>query len=71
MKARGCVIAVNVYLLYLQHDHTHLFDTLDDGFWGSRDCHCTFSGVRQHVPCYLNLGPCGLEHNNGLWVDRF
>lgn len=46
---------------YLQHDHTDLFDTLDDGFWGSGDCHCTFCGIGQHVPRHLNLGPCGLE----------
>lgn len=46
---------------YLQHDHTDLFNTLNDRFWGPRDCHCTLRGVRQHVPCHLNLGPCGLE----------
>lgn len=54
---------IDMFHPYLQHDHTDLFDTLDDGFWGPRDCHCTLRGVGQHVACHLNLGPCGLEEN--------
>lgn len=58
--------ALNIYWtyihsIYLQHDHTDLFDTLDDGFWCPRDCHRTLGGVGQHVPGYLHLGSCGLE----------
>ena len=47
--------------LYLQHDHTDLLDTLDDGVGGPRDGHCPLRGVGQHVPGHLDLGTCGLE----------
>lgn len=47
--------------LYLQHDHTDLLDTLDDGVGGPRDGHCSLCGVGQHVPSHLDLGTCGLE----------
>lgn len=47
--------------LYLQHDHTDLLDTLDDGVRGPRDGHCPLRGVGQHVPGHLDLGTCGLE----------
>lgn len=49
------------YRLYLQHDHTDLFDTLDNCVRCPRDCHCPLRGVGQHVPRHLDLSTCGLE----------
>lgn len=48
-------------ILHLQHDHADLLHTLDDGFWGARDCHCTLCGVGQHVARHLDLGAGGLR----------
>lgn len=48
-------------ILHLQHDHADLLDTLDDGFWGAGDCHCTLCGVGQHVARHLDLGAGGLQ----------
>lgn len=53
--------------LYLQHDHTDLLDTLDDGVRGPRDGHCPLCGVGQHVPGHLDLGTCGLERLDVGW----
>lgn len=47
--------------LYLQHHHTDLFDTLDDGLGGPRDGHGSLCGVWQHVSCNLDLSTCGLK----------
>lgn len=48
-------------LLYLKHHHTYLFDTLDDGFGGPWDRHCSLGGVGEHVTCNLDLSSCGLK----------
>lgn len=69
-KKKQKMFFFNLNILYLQHDYTNLFNTLDDGFWCPRDCHCTLCGVGKHVPCHLNLGPCGLEKKTWLWGTR-
>ena len=51
----------------IQHDHTDLLDTLDDGVRGPRDGHCPLCGVGQHVPGHLDLGTCGLERLDVGW----
>lgn len=48
-------------MLYLQHDHTDLFDTLDDGQRGPSDSDGSLSGVGQHVSSHLYLSSCRLH----------
>lgn len=48
---------------YLQHDHTDLFDTLDDGQRGPGDSNGSLSRVRQHVSSHLYLSSCRLDRN--------
>lgn len=52
-----CGLGVDIYL---QHHHTDLLDTLDDGLGGAGNGDGTLRGVGEHVTCHLNLGSRGL-----------
>ncbi len=52
--------------VYLQHDHTDLFDTLYDGQRGPSDSNGSLSRVRQHVSSHLYLSSCRLQTETEL-----
>lgn len=58
------------HLSYLQHYHTDLFDTVYDGLRNTGNSDCTFCGVRQHIPCNLDLCPCTLENKQDFWGQK-
>lgn len=54
---------------YLQHDHTDLLHTLDDGQRGPGDGDGSLGGVGQHVSSHLYLSSCRLNtHTPSLYT---
>ncbi len=55
---------------YLQHDHTDLLHTLDNGLWSTWDSDCPLSRIGQHVSSHLHLSPCRLENKHSTFSQH-